>query len=150
MSTDLDIPLPDTPFWAAYQGRFKGVLTWQAFDQLWDRLHASEQAFHVFDLSRKPSDLAATHDEFSAILDEARQMYEPVRRNSYCGAVYADDLENPSFIKVFDPYQMGGVCGDSGMRTLPRWVFSTIKPDPLPEAPEPAPRKSLLSRLTGA
>ena len=32
--TDLP-PLPDTEFWRAWQGRFQGILTWEAFDALW-------------------------------------------------------------------------------------------------------------------
>jgi hypothetical protein len=32
---------------------------------------------------------------------------------SYCGIVYADDLENPRLIKIYDPNNLGSSCGSS-------------------------------------
>ena len=144
---DTNGPLPDTAFWRAYGGRFAGLPSWPGFDAFWARLAASGGAWYVFDPAGDAP--PAPSPDFAAALAEARACVEQVRSRGFCGAVFADDLETPGFVKVFDPYRMGGVCGGSGGRILPRWVFSRIPPDPLPLRAAPAARKSLLSRLIG-
>jgi len=44
---------------------------------------------------------------------------------------------------------MGGVCGGSGDRVLPKWIFSRIPPDPLPLKPQEPARKGFLASLRG-
>jgi len=144
---DINAPLPDTEFWRAYNGRFSGVLKWEDFDALFDRLAASGGAWFVFDPSGDAPD--APLDDLAPVLEEARLCVEQVRNRSYCGAVFADDPANPSFVKVFDPYKMGGVCGGSGDRVLPRWIFSRLRPDPLPLLLDQPAKKGLFARLTG-
>jgi hypothetical protein len=46
----------------------------------------------------------------------------------YCGIVYADDLQSPSFIKIYDPNNLGVSCGYSDNPPLPGWVLSKIQP----------------------
>ena len=137
---DINTPLPDTAFWQAYRGRFSGILSWADFDALWDRLAASDGAWFVFNPEGALPDTPVGGADFRAVLAEARETIEQVRARSYCGAVYVDDRETPTFVKAFDPYKMGAVCGTSGEHTFPRWVFSRIRPDaalPLePEAPQ--------------
>ncbi len=144
---DINAELPDTAFWRAYEGRFKGLPTWAGFDAFWARFEASGGAWYVFDPSGDAPD--APTPDVTAALVEARALVEQVRGRGFCGAVFADDLDAPSFVKVFDPYRMGGVCGGSGDRVLPAWIFSRIAPDPLPRLPETSERKGLLQRLTG-
>lgn len=146
---DRDIPLPDTEFWNAYQGRFQGILTWPAFDRLWALLEAAPEGWHVFELAGSAPDAPVDAQAFRAVLAEASEMYAIARKSSLCGTVYVDDPAAPQFLKVFDPANMGAVCGDSGQRTLPRWTFTKLRPDPLPEAAPQAGRKGLFARLTG-
>ncbi len=99
-----------------------------------------------------PEDDAPTGPEgdFAAVLAEARACVEQVRKaRSYCGTVFADDLAAPGFVKVFDPWKMGGVCGGSGERVLPRWIFSRIAPDALPLVPDAPAKKGLVARIIG-
>lgn len=145
---DTNGPLPDTLFWQTYCGRFAGVPTWEGFDRFWQVLSESGGAWYVFD----PDDDApnAPVADFSAVFAEAHNCVAQVRKaRSYCGAVFADDLAAPGFVKVFDPWKMGGVCGGSGERVLPRWIFSRIAPDPLPLLPEVAAKKGLFARIIG-
>ncbi|MCP5075396.1 MAG: hypothetical protein GY947_19155 [Rhodobacteraceae bacterium] len=139
-------PLPDTPFWRTHEGRFEGILTWQAFDDLWERLAVSDGAWYVFDLGTAPPDQPVTGAAFAKSLGLARDMYAPVQSRSYCGAVYVDDRDAPTFVKVFDPFNMGSACGCSGERILPSFVFSRIMPDPLP-APEPVAKPGFFTRM---
>jgi len=48
-----------------------------------------------------------------------------------CGIVYADDLDNPSLIKIYDPSHLGTSCGSSKHRILPGWVMSKMPPSDL-------------------
>ncbi len=144
-ATDLP-PLPDTAFWRAYQGRFQGVLTWEGFDALWEVLEKSGGQWHVWDLDAgAPPDSPAP---LAPALAQARAMYEEVRGRSYCGTVYVDDPAAPAFVKAFDPYRMGATCGSSGERIFPRFVFSRLRPEPLPTAGS-APPPSLWARILG-
>ena len=52
----------------------------------------------------------------------------------YCGIVYADDLQQPSFIKIYDPHNLGVSCGYSENPPLPGWIMSQIAPCDLPAA----------------
>ncbi|GGD23114.1 hypothetical protein [Sinisalibacter lacisalsi] len=144
---DTNAPLPDTAFWRAYGGAFTGTLKWEQFDALFDRLATAGGDWFVFDPTGDAPEAPAA--DFSAALAAARACVEQVRGRSYCGAVFADDFDAPGFVKVFDPYKMGGVCGGSGERVLPRWILSRLAPDPLPPLPETPAKKGLLARLIG-
>lgn len=145
---DTNGTLPDTAFWQAYQGTFAGVPTWAGFDRFWAVLEATGGDWFVFNPEEDAP--AAPTDDFAAVLAEARACVEDVRRmRSYCGTVFADDLAAPGFVKVFDPWKMGGVCGGSGERVMPRWIFSRIAPDALPLLPELPEKKGLIARLRG-
>lgn len=144
---DTNAELPDTLFWRAYGGKFAGVPTWPMFDAFWTRFEAAGGPWYVFDPTADAP--AAPETDVAQVLAEARRCVEQIRARGFCGAVFADDLEAPSFVKVFDPYRMGGVCGGSGERVIPRWIFSRIAPDPLPLLAEPPEKKGLFARLTG-
>ncbi|WP_137701144.1 hypothetical protein [Marimonas lutisalis] len=143
-------PLPDTPYWRAYQGRFAGFPTWPMFDRFWPVLKESGGAWYILDLdSGTLPEAPASAEAFEALIAEAEAMYTPVRNRSFSGIVFADDASEPAFVKLFDPWKMGASCGSSGERIMPRWVLSRMKPDALPPGEEPdKPRRGLLSRLT--
>jgi hypothetical protein len=145
---DTNGPLPDTDFWRAYNGKFAGVPTWAGFDSFWDVLSATGGDWFVFDPEGDAP--GAPTADFAAVLAEARACVEQVRKaRSYCGGVFADDLAAPNFVKVFDPWKMGGVCGGSGERVMPRWVFSRIAPDALALLPDEPEKTRLFARLRG-
>ncbi len=141
-------PLPDTPFWNAYQGRFFGVLNWSDVDTFWVRMSDTTGDWFIFDPKQPAPDRAASDVELTEVLTKAQTLINSRRDMSHCGAIYVDSLENPSFIKVFDPSAMGSSCNISGIPILPRWIFSRIKPDDMPPPPEPI-KPSLIKRLTG-
>lgn len=145
---DTNGPLPDTPFWQAYQGKFAGTPSWQSFDTFWAVLEGTGGDWFVFDPEGEAP--TAPEPDMAAVFAEARACVEAVRKmRSFCGTVFADDLSVPGFVKVFDPWKMGGVCGGSGERVMPRWVFSRIAPDALPLMAEEPEKTGLLARLRG-
>ena len=140
--------LPDTPFWNAYQGRFFGVLNWPDVDAFWAQMSVTSGDWFIFNPEKPAPDTAASDVELTEVLTKAQTLINSRRDMSHCGAIYVDSLENPSFIKVFDPSAMGSSCNISGIPILPRWIFSRIEPDDMPPPPEPV-KPSLIKRLTG-
>ncbi|HHH89729.1 MAG TPA: hypothetical protein ENK45_04085 [Aliiroseovarius sp.] len=137
--------MPDTEFWRAWQGSFQGVLRWEAFDALLEGLASSDGDWFAWDMQEP---VPAAPAPLGPVLESVRALNAPVRDRSWCGTLYVDDPAAPGFVKAFDPYRMGATCGSSGSRTLPRFVISRLRPDPLP-APEPEPQPGLLARLIG-
>lgn len=142
---DINADLPDTAFWRAYGGKFAGLPTWAAFDAFWARFEAAGGDWYVFDPSGNAP--RAPEPDLAAARAEARGCVEQVRARGFCGAVFADNLEAPTFVKVFDPYRMGGVCGGSGERVLPRWIFSRTAPDALPLLPNEPEKTGFFARF---
>ena len=69
------------------------------------------------------------------------QIDELLRREhdeQYCGIVYVDDVNAPSFVKIFDPNNLGVSCGYSDSPPLPGWILSKLPPVDL-QAPVPQP-----------
>ncbi len=125
-------PFPDTAFWRLFQGRLFGILTWAQFDAFWPLLSGRAGEWFVFDPLATAPDAPMPAEAFETFLDQARQMLERRRDLSYCGAIYADDLQAPTFVKLFDPMKMGSACAMPGTRIMPRWTLSRLRPDSLP------------------
>ena len=138
---------PDTPFWTAYQGRFYGILTWPDVDRFWAAMADSNGDWFVFDTEQTAPKTVALAAELDQTVDAAIALIDTRRDRSHCGAIYVDDHKFPTFIKVFDPSEMGSACNISGIPVLPRWIFSRIKPEDLPTPPPPE-KPSLFKRLT--
>jgi len=138
-------PLPDTLFWRAYQGRASGLLNWQEVDALWPRLTAQPSSWYVYDLNTTPPEAPLPDAEFIAFLPQAQALVNERRDRSHSGAIYLDNHGSPTFIKIFDPTNMGTSCGGDHDMIFPRFIFSKLKPDPRP-APPPK-KQSFLGRL---
>lgn len=140
--------LPDTAFWRVFDGPMKGVLDWARYDTFMARLGASEGEWFVFDLEHDAPNVPLSDADFAAALAEADALIRAVKNRPWLGAIYADDLDTPSFVKVFDPALLGGSCSMPGSKMMPRWIISRAKPDPLQPQPlqETAPN-GVLSRL---
>ncbi len=138
-------PLPDTPFWRAYQGRASGLLHWEDVDALWPRLAAQSEGWYVYDLETDPPNTPLSAAAFTAFLPQAETLVNARRDRSHSGAVYIDNRDSPAFIKIFDPTNMGTSCGGEHDMIFPRFILSKIQPEPRP-APAPA-KKGFLGRL---
>ena len=136
-------PLPNTPFWRAYQARASGLLIWDDIDALWPQLTAQPTGWHVYDLKTTPPEAPLPEAEFTGFLPQAQALVNARRDRSHSGAIYIDNRDTPSFIKIFDPTNMGTSCGGDHDMIFPRFILSKLKPDPRP-APE---KKSFLGRL---
>ncbi len=138
--------LPDTPYWTAFQGRFYGLLKWEDVDAFWGIL-SNQKNWFINDLTELPPDETANTETYSAFLSTAKTLINSRRDMSMCGAIYTDNQHSPTFVKIFDPSNMGSACSTSSTRTLPRWVLSTIPAEPYPAPTMPATKPSFFARL---
>jgi hypothetical protein len=141
----------DSPdYMQAFKGYFRGIKSWDDLAQFWDTLRQHNQGqWFVYATHERPpaSPLpAAELEQFIQLADkELRDNHE----EDYCGIVYVDNPEAPTFIKIYDPNNLGVVCGFSDNPPLPKWVLSHIKPVDIEAATTPPSRwKKLLYRFT--
>ncbi len=125
----------DTAYLRAYKGLLKGVMRWHDLDAVWAQLkRLSDGGWYVYAVGDAPPAAPATQDQFERFLAEIRQLLLEEHKEDYCGIVYADDHEEPGFVKIYDPNNLGMVCGSSKFPPLPGWTLSRVAPDDLIQA----------------
>lgn len=132
----------DPAFLARFRGAFKGVLRWDQLDDLWNVVRGDDKAWYVYAVGEAVPVTPSSRSDFVNFINEMNILLHRDHEEEYCGIVYTDDFTDPHFIKIFDPHNLGSVCGSSGHPPLPGWVLSTMQPVDLPNAfPPPANRK---------
>jgi hypothetical protein len=141
-----------TPFLSAFKGNFKNMLRWEQLDALWDAVrHRADGPWYVYAVGEavpiEPVDDARLH----TFLTEIDALLRSEHEEDYCGIVYADDPAVPSFIKIYDPNNLGSVCGSGSQPPpLPGWILCTMPPDDLSVAfAPPGNRRRWWQRLFG-
>ncbi|WP_018954422.1 hypothetical protein [Thioalkalivibrio sulfidiphilus] len=142
----------DSPYLAAFQGGFSGVLRWHQLDALWERLRArAGEGWYVYAVGEPPPESPADAESLLRFIGEVDALLRREHDEDYCGVVYADDLQQPRFVKIYDPNHLGSSCGSSGLRVLPGWTLSLIPPVDLPEAlPQTGSRRRWWQKLFGS
>ncbi len=142
----------NTPFLQSYRGYFRNLLKWQELDTLWEQLLGdSEKAWYIYAIGEVPPETPADRSQFERFIKEIDQLLRDEHKEDYCGIVYVDNVESPSFIKIYDPNNLGSVCGPGfGPPPLPGWVLSLLPPCDLNAAfPPPGNRRRWWQRLIG-
>jgi len=137
------------PFLQAFRGKFWGVLRWPQLDDLWNSVLADAQPWYVYAVGEEPPAHSLTGEALSKVVRELDILLRHEHGEDYCGIVYADDLKRPTYIKVFDPHNLGSACGSSGSPPpLPGWILSQMPPINLPAAmPQPNNRRRWWQKL---
>lgn len=146
MSDEID------PFLQQYRGYFRNLLKWEELDALWECLrHDSEKAWYIYAVGETPPETSSRKEQLERFIVEIDQLLHDEHDEDYCGIVYVDDVESPTLIKIFDPNNLGSVCGPGfGPPPLPGWVLSLQPPSDLNAAyPPPASRRRWWQRLIG-
>ncbi|MHB1512428.1 MAG: hypothetical protein ACYCTF_13495 [Acidiferrobacter sp.] len=125
-------------FQARLTGPFAGIVSWNQLTELWSVVRESPEGWYVYAIGEPAPTEPETVENLLRFIDKIDELLRREHREDYCGIVYADDKANPTFIKVFDPHNLGSSCGSSGMKTLPGWLMTRMAPEPL-EDPRPLP-----------
>jgi hypothetical protein len=143
---------PTTEFQRIYTGRVWSVLSWDQLSALWQRIDpAAGWYLQAVGVESAPTIAnAADAATVSAFIQRIDALLRADHHESYCGIVYADDLENPRLIKIYDPNNLGSSCGSSKNPPGPGWIMSRMKPEPIiASRPAPENRKRWWQALLG-
>ena len=125
-------------FEIAFKAKFFGILRWHQLDDLWLKLREAKDAgWYVYAVGEEPPTEISNSSEVEVFIEEMDVLLRREHDEDYCGIVYANDTQNPSFIKVFDPNNIGTSCSVGQDAPLPGWIISKIPPINLPEAMKP-------------
>lgn len=132
----------------AFRGSFSSMLRWPQLDKLWQTLRSQDKAWHIYAVGETPPEGPVTRQQLDIFITEIDKLLRKEHDEDYCGIVYVDTPDDPTFIKIYDPNNLGVSCGFSENPPLPGWVLSLIKPVDLEAViPPPGNRKRWWQKL---
>ena len=124
------------------RGSFRGILQWSDLDALWEKVRSTPEGWYACLIGETPDQAPMSAEALGQFVSELDVLLRREHDYNYCGMVYADDPASPSFIKIYDPHNMGSSCGSGGVPIPPRWVLSRIQPTLIADnAPLPNSRR---------
>ena len=115
-----------------YQGPLQGIMQWSDLDDLWQVLQQqSDKQWYVYHVGDDTPQSTASPEQFARFIKEMDALLHQEHEEQYCGIVYTNDPKDPALVKIYDPNNLGVVCGYSENPPLPGWVLSTVPPDNL-------------------
>ncbi len=130
-------------FLEKYNGYLAGVMQWNDLSSLWQRIREQQdKAWYIYAVGDRVPVEVVSETQLSEFMDSMDKLLRREHEQDYCGIVYVDDLSNPALVKIYDPHNLGMVCGFSENPPLPGWVMSQLPPVDLELAfPPTASRK---------
>ncbi|MHB8915850.1 MAG: hypothetical protein ACYC4K_08575 [Thiobacillus sp.] len=115
-----------------YNGLLYSVMHWDQLTRFWAGIHAGA-GWYLYAVGQ---DVPATPSSAEKVRQFTSEIDALLRREHHedsCAIVYADDLDAPSFIKIYDPNHLGSSCGSSATKSsvLPGWIMSQVPPQEL-------------------
>lgn len=111
-------------------GRLWAVMSWEQLTAFWSRVQP-EAGWYLYAVGESVPQAPASAEQTTEFMRGLDVLLRDDHRHDYCGIVYADDLEMPSFIKIYDPNNLGVSCGFSTNPPLPGWIMSRVPPEEL-------------------
>lgn len=129
------------PFLEQFRGSFTSLLSWSQLTEFWNVVRANAGAgWYVYGIGHAVPSQACSAAEIDKFIHEVDALLRRDHQEDYCGIVYADSKINPTFIKIFDPNNLGVSCGSSKNPPLPGWIMSLAPPQAL-ESPRVVPEQ---------
>jgi len=132
------------PFYVAYRGAFTSLLKWPDLDAFWQVLSAQAgSVWYIYTTAETPPEQPLSDDELNHFIRQMDKHLHAEHDEDYCGIVYADSKTDPTYIKIYDPKNLGVVCGIGREPIFPGWILSLLPPRTLDQLPplvdEPKP-----------
>lgn len=115
-------------FQRLYSGRLWSVMSWEQLTAFWTRIDPGA-GWHLYAVGEPVPTEAAGAATTTEFINRVDILLRDDHRHDYCGIVYADDLERPTFIKIYDPNNLGVSCGFSTNPPPPGWIMSLVAPE---------------------
>ncbi len=132
------------------KGSFRGMLHWSDLDALWEKVRAQPEGWYIGMSGESAPQEVVPAETLLAFISEVDGLLRREHDCTHCGIVYADDIEQPSIIKIHDPASIGSSCSSS-VPAPPRWILSRMPPAwGADAAPLPGNRRRWWERLFGA
>ncbi|HTY03527.1 MAG TPA: hypothetical protein VMC81_07340 [Rhodocyclaceae bacterium] len=129
-----------TTFADLYAGRLWSVMSWDQLTAFWRRVGGD--GWYLYAVGEALPTTPASADRTLEFVKRIDALLRDDHRHDYCGIVYADDLDQPAFIKIYDPNNLGVSCGFSTNPPLPGWIMSRVPPEDLqPDRKPPEGRR---------
>jgi hypothetical protein len=131
MNSETAVPAADPAqaFMQAFRGSFTAALRWHHLDDLWERLNQrAADGWYLYAVGEAPPERPASAEQVRTFLKEMATLLRAEHDEDYCGIVYADDLHDPRFVKIYDPHNLGVSCGYSDNPPLPGWLMTRMRP----------------------
>lgn len=136
-------------FQSLYAGRLWSIMSWDQLSAFWRRIDPAA-GWYVYAVGEAVPAMPAAPGDVAAFIEKLDVLLRDNHRHDYCSIVYADDLERPSFVKIYDPDNLGVSCGSSKHPPLPGWILSLAPPEDLkPPGPRPENRRRWWRSLFG-
>lgn len=124
------------PFYEAYRGSFTSLLKWPDLDAFWQVLSAqADRAWYIYVTAEMPPEQTASADELRDFIRHIDRYLHEAHDEDYCGIVYTDSKTEPAFIKIYDPKNLGVVCGIGREPVFPGWILCQLPPRTLDNLP---------------
>jgi len=115
-------------------GSFTSLLRWSDFDEFWQYLRQDGgENWYLHVPGNPPPTHPLSAGAFHQRLHELESWLKQEHQESYCGIVYVDNKAQPSFIKIYDPHNLGVVCGIGREPIPPAWTISKSRPSIAPQ-----------------
>lgn len=118
-------------FMDKFQGKLTGVLRWEQLDELWQTIQSGiTDSWYIYHIGDAPPEAVCSAEKLHHFIEEIDKLLKRDHDHDYCGIVYVDDKTNPAFVKIYDPNNLGHVCGSSSGAPppLPGWIISQSQP----------------------
>jgi len=120
----------DSEFYTQYRGRLSGILRWPQLDEFWQALRSKADArWYIYTIGEPVPQQPCSGAEVLNFITELDARLRQEHDERFCGLVYTDSRTDPGFIKIYDPNNLGVVCGFSDNPPLPGWVLSLVPPE---------------------
>ncbi|UCB54279.1 MAG: hypothetical protein JSW45_10025 [Thiotrichales bacterium] len=119
----------------AFKGRFTSLMRWHHLDEFWDNFKEQvDDGWYIYHVGDVPPESPVSRQKLIQFINEIDTLLRDEHDEDYCGIVYTDSKDAPSYVKIFDPHNLGVSCGYSEKPPLPGWILSKIPPIELEEA----------------
>ena len=115
-----------------YNGLLYSVMHWEQLTAFWASIQA-DAGWYLYAVGQNVPVAPSPAEKVQQFTSEIDALLRREHHEDYCAIVYADKLDQPNFIKIYDPNQLGSSCGSSATKSkvLPGWIMSQVAPHEL-------------------